>query len=680
MCANCNAVTWVGLVLLFAPVGLTRVAAEETVTIHVDTSRASAPISRRLFGKFTEHLYSNIYDGAWAQIVRNTSFEDWRYFFSDDETMEQSRSRWAQWGRPWPVGLAAYWRPEGTGDVTYSLDADCVNTDASQHIQIKSLASPTVGVQQERVYLPLHRESDYAVSLYARARGIGAVRLCVRHDEQVIGSVYFDGLSEGWMKHTARLRITETVPPATSLTLVLDVTEPGELWLDQFFIFPADHILGFDREVVEACREARLSMLRFPGGNFVSGYHWRDGVGPVDERPMRRNVAWHCPEYNHVGTDEHMAFCETVGCEPLLCINAGTGTPEEAAAWVEYCNGSIETPLGRLRAANGHPRPYNIRYWEVGNELYGDWQAGHCTPQEYAERYHRFAAAMRKVDPGILFIANGFDAGWHAPLLEKYPKEVRSFSLHPLVGGDIPKDADPANVYLSLMAFPTWHAGFMTDLADQMKAAGVEPRLALTEMQIYTQSRNLPTNATMAEALFLARYIHTAIRLGDLVELITHSALVNHGSGLRKRSGVVYANPSWHTTQLYSTIVGTIPLDVQTRGPVYSVTQQGMPKMENVPHLDAVALTTPDRSVITLLVVNTHPHEAIEATVALTDFPLPTELTGRQIRAGSFMTQNDRDEPDNVTLTNLHEPAKKADGALRYAFPPHSVTELIFPK
>jgi len=646
--------------------------------IRVDASRAGEPISRRLFGKFTEHLHRNIYHGMWAQVIRNPGFESWHCFFSGDEQMIQARDGAARLGRPWPQGLAAHWLGEGAGEVTYALDRNCVNSESAQHIAIRSLQTPAVGVRQEGVYLPVHRQSDYEVSVYARSRGIKAVTLAVRDGERDLGHVGLSGLGEQWQQHRARLRIEGAVAKGTPLTVVVTADEPGDLWLDQLFVFPADHVHGFDRDVVDLCRRARLALLRYPGGNFVSGYHWPDGVGPVDGRPMRRNPAWQCPEYNHVGTDEFMAFCEAVGCEPMICVNAGNGTPAEAAQWVEYCNGPIESKFGGLRARNGHPQPYNVRYWEIGNELYGKWQVGHCSATEYADRYRRFVEAMRKVDPKILFIANGQNADWHAPLLETHPALVRSFSLHPLIGGGIPRDADPVNAYRSLMAYPTWYHAHLQKLAGQMSEAGVDPRLAITEAQIFTNKRELPNNGSLSEAVYMARYFHTAIRLGGLVEMITHSALVNHGGGLRKQRGVVYAQPSWWATHMYGTMQGTIPLAIDVTTPVYDVSQKTMPAVKNAPYVDAIALTDADRTALTLMLVNTHPEQAIPVAITMNNWPLPKTLTGRQIAGPSFMTRNTWNAPDEVKIRELREPATTDGNKLRYVLPPHSVTELVF--
>jgi len=659
---------------------VTRPSPDGEAVVRVDPSRTGEPISRRLFGKFAEHLHHNIYHGMWAQVVRNPSFEDWPLFFMNDDRMTQARQQAVDSGQPWPEGLAAHWRSQGEGDVVYSLDPDSINTNTSQHIAVKFLKTRAVGLRQDDVYLPLHRESDFDVSLYARARGIKAVDVVVRADKRELGRLRFSGLSDGWRKLEGRLRLQQRAGKGKPLTVALEVSEAGDLWLDQLLIFPADNVYGFDRDVVDLTRDAQLSLLRYPGGNFVSGYHWRDGIGPVDQRPMRRNPAWNCPEYNHVGTDEFMAFCEAVGCEPMICVNAGNGTAAEAARWVEYCNGSIETPLGTLRADHGHPRPYNVRYWEIGNEIYGGWQVGHCTAEDYVKRYRAFVEAMRKVDPNIRFIANGNNADWHAPLLKAHPELVRSFSLHPLIGMSIPRTSDPTNAYLSLMAYPEWYRDWLLELADQMKSAGVEPKLAITELQIFTNKRELPNNNSLSEAVYMARYFHTAIRLGGLVEMLTHSAMVNHGGGLRKERGVVYPQPSWWATHLYGTMRGTIPLAIDVQTPVYDVEQDKMPTVKGAPFIDAVALMDGSRSLISLMVINAHPKEKIQVKIDLTGWPMPSTLTGRRIVGPSFMSHNTIDKPNVVRIHEIREPANIQDGKLRYASPPHSVTELVFSK
>ena len=155
------------------------------------------------------------------------------------------------------------------------------------------------------------------------------------------------------------------------------------------------------QDTLQLIQELHPPLIRYPGGNFASGYHWEDGIGLRGQRPRRFDKAWNAWESNQVGTDEYLDFCSRVGAEPLLVVNDGSGTPVEAAGWVAYCNEPAEGQQGQRRAENGHPQPYRVRLWGVGNEVWGRWQIGHTGPQAYAERLLDFIHAMRAVDPEI---------------------------------------------------------------------------------------------------------------------------------------------------------------------------------------------------------------------------------------------------------------------------------------
>ncbi len=178
---------------------------------------------------------------------------------------------------------------------------------------------------------------------------------------------------------------------------------------------------GVRRELIDAMRSINPPLIRYPGGCFADGYHWRDGIGPRSERPRRKNLAWGRwgplvgpVEDNRFGTDEFCRLCGEVGAEPMLTANVGSGTAEEAAAWVEYCNGSKDTKWGAERARNGRVEPYNVRYWFVGNEIFGWHEIGHQTPEVYVKTFREYHDAMKKVDPSIILIA----VGSHMPFKE----------------------------------------------------------------------------------------------------------------------------------------------------------------------------------------------------------------------------------------------------------------------
>jgi alpha-N-arabinofuranosidase len=164
---------------------------------------------------------------------------------------------------------------------------------------------------------------------------------------------------------------------------------------------------GYRLDVADALKQLDMPVVRYPGGNFVSAYHWMDGVGPKENRPRRPELAWLTEESNQFGTDEFMEWCEFMKVEPYMCLNMGTGTLDEALAWVEYCNSDANTYYANLRRKNGHEKPYNVKYWGLGNEVYGEWQVGSMTAEDYCIKAGQWARALKLLDPNIKLVSCG---------------------------------------------------------------------------------------------------------------------------------------------------------------------------------------------------------------------------------------------------------------------------------
>ena len=190
-------------------------------------------------------------------------------------------------------------------------------------------------------------------------------------------------------------------------TLEITGTGTGSFHVGAVSLMPADNIEGFRPEVIAALKQLRFGVLRFPGGNFVSAYEWRYGVGDIDKRPPIFDPVWHAVQPNDVGTDEFLTLCRLLGVDPYITVNAGFGDAWSARELVEYTNGAATTPMGKWRAANGHPAPYHVKWWGVGNEPWGDYQMGSMSLPQFELKHNLFAKEMRKVDPSIKLIAGG---------------------------------------------------------------------------------------------------------------------------------------------------------------------------------------------------------------------------------------------------------------------------------
>ncbi len=650
--------------------------------------KASKPISRYLYGKFIEHITTNIYGGIWAQVLNNPGFEGWKYFLGwDRRNIERRYKDYVEFlkkGSKWDESkdieslwlnrdIAPWWIAYGEGDIQYELDKNSYNSEMSQKIRVKSLKGKYGGIRQA-IYLPLHREKEYEFSFYARS--VGGVTVTV-----VIGKAGEEGkpLVERrikvrawrWKKYTVKLKIDEDVSKGRLLTFDIGLTGRGTVWLDQMALFPEDNVKGFDVDVVKLTRESKPSIIRWPGGNFASGYHWKDGIGPIDKRKTTMNVPWDMVEYNYVGIDEFMDFCEAVGAEPLIVVNAGDGTPEEAAQWVEYCNGGVDTKYGALRAKNGHPEPYNVTYWEIGNELYGSWQIGYTTPDVYAIRYRNFYEAMTAVDPRIKLIANGRDRlSWNGPIIQQDSDILRSLSIHTLIGGGTSKYADLTEVFKSLVAYTYYYPQLLKELGSQMAERVDKPEFAITELNVFTNTIDLPNNKNLTEAIFYSGILNASIRSGGLIGMITHSELVNS-----KRREVVYPNAGYYARRLYSSLSGNIPIKINVSSPMYRSSGRYSPVMD-VPYIDAIAMINEKGDKIDVIITNREPDKAIKVSIALHDFN-PRETVDVQLLTGkSFMSYNTWDNPDRVKLRKSF--IKINTGIINYTVPAHSIVSLTF--
>lgn len=347
-------------------------------------------------------------------------------------------------------------------------------------------------------------------------------------------------------------------------------------------IYDPDSPLADDRglrsDVRQALMELRMPVMRYPGGNFVSGYRWRDGVGPRSERPTRYDMAWRMRDSNHFGTNEFVDFCRAVGTDPYLVVNCGDGDMREAHDWVEYCNGEAGTELADLRIAHGWEKPHGVKYWGIGNEVDGEWQIGHKTPQEYARAFKEFGKVMKWADPSIKLLASatchwGADFAERAHLLVEQAADLLDYmSIHWYVGN---RDNDFAR-YMAVSelieARLSGYSGLMRALCLAYDKAPIP--IAVDEWNVWYRAygegdEQLREIYNLEDALVVALQLNAFLRHADSVKMANIAQIVNVIAPILTFSEGLVRQPTFHPFRLYSQLCRGRALDLHWEGETF---------------------------------------------------------------------------------------------------------------
>jgi alpha-N-arabinofuranosidase len=363
------------------------------VTVRLDAGKTGAPISPYIYGQFIEHLGRCIYGGIWAEML-----EDRKFYFpiTADYAPYKSLTDSA-----YPVVGASPWQIIGDASAVTMVKE---NAFVGSH---SPLVTAGAGLRQRD--LGLVAGKSYTGYVWAKTLAGGA------RAEIEVTLAWGDGPGDRAMQKVtfsggdfAKQTFTFTAARGGEKAGVLELrVVSGGVLLGPPSLMPADNIRGMRRDTLALLKQLNSTIYRWPGGNFASGYDWRDGIGDRDRRPPRKNPAWTGVEHNDFGTDEFIDFCREIGTEPMIAANTGFGDAYSAAQWVEYCNRGTDTIGGGWRAKNGHAAPYHVKLWCVGNEMFGPWQLGFMQMQHYTLKHNLFAEAMWKVDPGLKLTAVG---------------------------------------------------------------------------------------------------------------------------------------------------------------------------------------------------------------------------------------------------------------------------------
>jgi alpha-L-arabinofuranosidase len=443
---------------------------------------------------------------------------------------------------------------------------------------------------------------------------------------------------------------------------------------------------GLRTDVLQAGRRLGYSNIRYPGGNFVSAYRWRDGVGPVEDRPARMEPAWNAVEPNTFGTNEFIGFCRQLGAEPYLVVNAGDGDLREARDWVEYCNSATPTALTKLRERHGFAQPHGVRYWGIGNEVDGPWQVGFKTPSEYARTYLEFAKVMRWVDPSIKLLASAVSLWEGDPvervqlLMEQAPDHIDYLSLHWYVGnraGDLP----------AYLAISEQIEDRLTAIEGLSRALTLKRRprppipIAVDEWNVWYRTtpdgwdpkyNGLEETYDLADALVVAIHLNAFIRHAATVKMANLAQLVNVIAPMMTKPDDLLLQTTFYPFELYSRTCGQVALDVGWSGDTFSAGDH-----VGVRLLDVSATVDEERRQVSVYVVNRDVASAREVEISLGDARPRPDVEIHTITASHAEAVNSWDEPERVAPTVSHG-SLGPGSRLSVSLPALSVTAMIF--
>jgi len=688
----------------------TEMQAPSRIVATIDAQQTAPPVSKYEFGMFIEHIGSLIYRSLWSEML-----DDRKFYFPinskpDDETHRTGGFRGMQLRK---------WRPVGPDDVVV-MDKD----------------NPFVGDQSPRITLDTstaHGIRQTGLALVKGKKYVGHIVVRGTPGAKVqVALIWGDGANDRQTVHAGSLTaafksfpLTFTAQAGTEgAAFEITGTGSGTFHIGAVSMMPADNVQGFRPDTIALLRQVHSGFWRLPGGNFLSDWNWYDSVGDRDKRPPMFDYAWNAMQTNDVGMDEFMTLCKLIDTEPYITVNAGFGDAHSAAEEVEYVNGSIHSRRGVERARNGHPEPYHIKYWDIGNEPYGVWQLGRTDLKYYVLKHNDFAKAMRKVDPSITLLASGNmpedmdltgemrakDIGnpkalegtpvdWTGGLLEHnwgnfdgitqhwYAQSGRHFDLEkaralPL---DAPTDAGYDKVDQTPVEYTRYPANIVHLKAQEWERyqqrfpAMLDKKIFLSIDEYAYFGGNFGRVPDLKLALAYGMIFNEMLRHTDFLTMSAHTMGV---SLLDYNPKAATLNSTGLTFKLYGDhfVPGSVPVALSGNSPQpapkYPIggdqpkTNSGSPTYP----LDMFAALTPDRKFLTLAVVNaTETEQKLDLIVSgaqVAGTSTLWQMTGRSLDAATHVGQEPQVGVKEISLGDALHPLSVAPISVNvYRFP-----------
>jgi len=591
----------------FDNMNLELISSEKILTnFTINTAIRSEAMPVYIYGQFIEHLGRCIYGGIWAELIED------RKFWYVPGTRES----------PWNI----------TGDKEFlSVDKKDPFTGAQTPVLSVNGNKKSILFQEN---LGLKENLDYTGRIILKAtQGIQKVKITLKWDDKT-EILEIDGLTNKYNTYPLKFRSTVLVHDAV---LSIEPIGKGKIWVGTISLMPSDNEEGFRSDVLTLLRELNSPVYRWPGGNFVSGYNWRDGIGDRDKRPARKNPAWLGIEANDVGIHEFMKFCELINTEAYIAVNAGMGNSDEAMAEVQYTNGDENTPMGKLRKAHGQVKPWKVKWWSIGNEMYGNWQLGHMSTEQFVNKNNDFADKMRSVDSSIKLIAVGDLGDWDKMVLTNCSDKMDYISEHFYVGdnhgGGLMTHVNQITDWIRVKAEA--HRGYRNSIP---ALNGKDVRICMDEWNywygpyIYGE---LGTRYFYRDAMGIAAGLNEYSKNSDIIYMANYAQTVNVIGCIKTNTTHSVFDATGQVLKLYRNKFGFIPVEI---------------KGETRP-LDIGATLTSGGDTLTISVVNPTREEV--------SFPL--SLAGC-IVSGNIEVWNVTSTDEMSTNEPGREPAVKIEG------------------
>jgi alpha-N-arabinofuranosidase len=425
-------------------------------------------------------------------------------------------------------------------------------------------------------------------------------------------------------------------------------------------------------EVIDDLRAMQVPALRW-GGNYNDVYHWMDGIGPGDQRPIRPNYFWGGYEPNRFGTHEFLDLCERLETMPFININLGSGDLLEALGWLEYCNHAGDTALTRMRARNGRAQPWNVPVWGIGNEAWGKWEACYSTPEVYVERFNLYAQYLRRLDPSIQLVAVGYtQTDWNQVVLQGMDTPAEFLSLHSYGHSYL---GQPGN-YVQLAALPVaFEQRFEQMSADIRQFCDRPVSIALDEWNVrhfVDGQLNRQSHRQLQDAVFVGGVFHAMQRHCQSVKMANYVCMLNGNAPLIRTETGNLKTPLYHVFRLYQAICQSLSIECQTDSPVYTVAPLDvsdtnlMPGEITTPYVDAAATMNPEKSCVVISLVNRHATQAAAVDLSIRNWGAVRQMRGVEITGTS-------PEANEARIEDIQLPLGPDGSRLQTTLQPHSV-------